>query len=54
LKIRTYQPKNIENAIKIWNNIVDEGTAFPQEELLTPTKRIFVHILSNYKSGGFV
>ena len=36
MKIRAYQSEDSPNAVRIWNEIVEEGTAFPQEELLTP------------------
>ena len=32
--IRKFEEKDISNMIKIWNEIVLEGIAFPQEELL--------------------
>lgn len=32
--IRKYRPEDIEQMITIWNEIVEEGIAFPQEELL--------------------
>ena len=33
--IKPYEKNFIESAIEIWNEIVNEGVAFPQEELLT-------------------
>ncbi len=36
LQIRSYQPSDAEDAIQIWNTVVDEGVAFPQEDFLTP------------------
>lgn len=33
--IRKYQEKDLSEMIKIWNEVVEEGIAFPQEELLT-------------------
>lgn len=33
--IRTYEQNDIPEMIKIWNEVVEEGIAFPQEELLT-------------------
>ena len=33
--IKPYEKFFIESAVEIWNEIVDEGVAFPQEELLT-------------------
>ena len=33
--IREYKEKDLNEMIHIWNEIVEEGIAFPQEELLT-------------------
>ena len=33
--IREYQTKDVTAAITIWNQIVEDGVAFPQEENLT-------------------
>lgn len=33
--IRKYQSKDIPQMLNIWNEIVEEGIAFPQEEFLT-------------------
>jgi L-amino acid N-acyltransferase YncA len=42
LQIRAYQQRDISGMTKIWNEIVEEGIAFPQEELLTiPTAAQF-------------
>lgn len=35
IKIRAYEEKDLSGMIAIWNEIVEEGIAFPQEELLT-------------------
>ena len=32
--IREYTPADLPSLIAIWNEVVEEGTAFPQEELL--------------------
>lgn len=32
--IRKYEEKDIESMIAIWNDVVEDGAAFPQEELL--------------------
>ena len=32
--VRAYEKKDLESMIQIWNEVVDEGVAFPQEELL--------------------
>lgn len=33
--VEEYQLKDIEQMVAIWNEVVEEGVAFPQEELLT-------------------
>lgn len=33
--IKPYDKSNIKEAIAIWNEVVEEGVAFPQKELLT-------------------
>ncbi|MDD4311654.1 MAG: GNAT family N-acetyltransferase [Eubacteriales bacterium] len=35
IQIMAYQKQEIEQAIEIWNQIVEEGVAFPQKEPLT-------------------
>lgn len=32
--IRKYTPKDLDDIIRIWNEVVEEGEAFPQEECL--------------------
>lgn len=40
--IRAYEEKDLSAMVWIWNEVVEEGIAFPQEELLTPeTARLF-------------
>lgn len=34
MKIRAYKPEDIKSMIEIWNEVVIDGIAFPQEELL--------------------
>lgn len=36
IAIRAYEEKDVPEMIRIWNEVVEEGVAFPQEELLTP------------------
>ncbi len=36
IKIRKYSQEDVLDAIEIWNTVVLEGVAFPQEECLTP------------------
>lgn len=33
--VRNWQKKDLPDMLRIWNDIVEEGNAFPQEELLT-------------------
>lgn len=35
IEIRAWEEKDLPQMIKIWNEVVEEGIAFPQEELLT-------------------
>lgn len=35
--IRKFQEKDLEKMIEIWNEVVEDGIAFPQEELLDKT-----------------
>lgn len=35
IEIRAYKEKDLPEMVKIWNEVVESGTAFPQEELLT-------------------
>lgn len=42
IKVRAYSPTDIPSMIRIWNEVVDEGIAFPQEDYLTTeTGRVF-------------
>jgi L-amino acid N-acyltransferase YncA len=36
IQVRCHVKEDIPEMIKIWNEIVEEGIAFPQEEMLTP------------------
>ncbi len=36
IAVRTYEEKDLADMIRIWNEVVEEGNAFPQEECLTP------------------
>lgn len=36
MKIRTYTQADVASMVRIWNQVVEDGVAFPQEELLTP------------------
>ncbi len=35
IKVREYRREDVAKAIEIWNTVVDEGVAFPQETCLT-------------------
>ena len=42
IKVRAYNPTDIPSMIRIWNEVVDEGIAFPQKDYLTTeTGRVF-------------
>ena len=34
MRIREYRPTDVEAMVSIWNEVVEDGIAFPQEELL--------------------
>ena len=34
MKVRAYKPEDIKSMVEIWNEVVIDGIAFPQEELL--------------------
>lgn len=36
IEIRVYQDRDLPEMIRIWNEVVEEGIAFPQEETLDP------------------
>lgn len=36
LEIRAYRPAELGDMVRIWNEVVEDGVAFPQEDLLTP------------------
>lgn len=35
MEIRDYRPEDLSGLIAVWNEVVEEGLAFPQEETLT-------------------
>ena len=37
MEIRKYQEKDLPDMVRIWNKVVEEGVAFPQEEYLDET-----------------
>lgn len=36
ITVRAYEEKDLIDMIEIWNEVVEEGIAFPQEDFLTP------------------
>ena len=38
MTIREYTKKDLDSMVKIWNQVVVDGEAFPQEECLTPER----------------
>lgn len=36
ITVRKYVPEDLPEMIRIWNEVVEDGVAFPQEECLTP------------------
>jgi len=43
--IRQYSAADIPSMIRIWNEIVEEGNAFPQEDCLTAETRMAIQEL---------
>ena len=35
IRVRPYREQDLKEMIRIWNEVVEDGVAFPQEELLT-------------------
>ena len=45
VKIRSYKAEDVPAMADIWNQVVEEGTAFPQESKLTPSDAaVFSHL----------
>ena len=36
IEVRAYRPADLGDMVRIWNEVVEDGVAFPQEDLLTP------------------
>lgn len=36
MEVRAYTQADVDGMVRIWNQVVEDGVAFPQEELLTP------------------
>lgn len=61
ITIKPYERSNIKEAIAIWNEVVEEGVAFPQKEPLTEesghsffTEQSFTGIAVNEDNGEIV
>lgn len=39
IEIREYTPEDLNQMVEIWNEVVEEGIAFPQEECLDQGKK---------------
>lgn len=61
IQIREYMLQDAEAACEIWNQVVEDGVAFPQEELLTPQEadvffqeQTYTGVAVNAESGEIV
>ena len=61
INIREYMAADAKSASEIWNQVVDDGVAFPQEEVLTPEsgdaffkEQTYTGIAENAESGEVV
>lgn len=61
IQIREYTLQDAEAASEIWNQVVEDGVAFPQEELLTPQEadgffqeQTYTGVAVNQESGEIV
>ena len=61
INIREYMAADAKSASEIWNQVVDDGVAFPQEEVLTPEsgdaffkEQTYTGIAENSESGEVV
>lgn len=61
INIREYTTEDAKSASEIWNQVVDDGVAFPQEEDLSPEegdaffkKQTYTGIAENAESGEVV
>ena len=61
INIREYMTADAKSASEIWNQVVDDGVAFPQEEVLTPEsgdaffgEQTYTGIAANTESGEVV
>lgn len=47
IAIRAYQPKDVPALVEIWNEVVEQGVAFPQKHR-SPTKLERTFLQSNH------
>ncbi|MDQ9807275.1 hypothetical protein RFX75_10705, partial [Acinetobacter baumannii] len=59
--MRSYEPTDARAAVTVWNEVVEDGVAFPQLELLTPEEgnaffleQSFTGIAEDEESGEIV
>jgi L-amino acid N-acyltransferase YncA len=53
IQIRAYKEQDIPEMMKIWNEVVEEGIAFPQEEILTTPKAAHFFKEQTYSAVAF-
>ena len=61
LKIRKFEEKDLPEMVEIWNHVVKEGNAFPQEEYLNEetgkeffSSQSFSAVAEDEETGGIV
>ena len=54
IKIRSYQTQDAAKAAEVWNQVVEDGLAFPQEETLTAETGIAVNTENNEIVGLYI
>ena len=42
IEIREYVPEDLDQMVEIWNEVVEEGIAFPQEEWIRRREKYFL------------
>ena len=51
--VRKYEDKDLPEMIRIWNEVVEDGVAFPQEEFLTLNRYDCVKIIPFLRPSTF-
>lgn len=51
--IRKYKSGDLPEMIAVWNEVVEGGVAFPQEEMLDSVVRTNIHARHLYERVGF-